>query len=108
AERAAGSWDGVRGLLGGKGANLGEMTKLKMPVPPGFVVTTEACKAFLAAGDRFPRGMWEQALSAVAALERATGKKFGDPDNPLLVSCRSGAKFSMPGMMDTVLNIGLN
>ncbi|HET6492583.1 MAG TPA: pyruvate, phosphate dikinase, partial [Burkholderiales bacterium] len=108
AERAAGSWDGVRGLLGGKGANLGEMTKLKLPVPPGFVVTTEACKAFLAAGDRFPKGMWDQALTAVAALERATGKKFGDPAKPLLVSCRSGAKFSMPGMMDTVLNIGLN
>jgi pyruvate, orthophosphate dikinase len=108
AERAAGSWDGVRGLLGGKGANLGEMTKLKLPVPPGFVVTTEACKAFLAARDTFPKGMWEQVLAAVATLERATGKKFGDPVKPLLVSCRSGAKFSMPGMMDTVLNIGLN
>jgi pyruvate,orthophosphate dikinase len=108
AERAAGSWDGVRALLGGKGANLGEMTKLKLPVPPGFVVTTEACKAFLASGEKFPKGMWEQVLSAVAALEKSTGKKFGDPANPLLVSCRSGAKFSMPGMMDTVLNIGLN
>jgi pyruvate,orthophosphate dikinase len=108
AERAAGSWDGVRGLLGGKGANLGEMTKLGLPVPPGFVVTTEACKAFLASGEKFPKGMWEQVQSAVAALEKATGRKFGDPANPLLVSCRSGAKFSMPGMMDTVLNIGLN
>ncbi len=108
AERAAGSWDGVRELLGGKGANLGEMTKLKLPVPPGFVVTTEACKAFLAAGDRFPKGMWAQVLGAVKALERATGKKLADPGNPLLVSCRSGAKFSMPGMLDTVLNIGLN
>jgi pyruvate,orthophosphate dikinase len=108
AERAARSWDGVRGLLGGKGANLGEMTKLKLPVPPGFVVTTVACRAFLAAGGHFPHGMWEQVLKAVAALERATGKKLGDPENPLLVSCRSGAKFSMPGMMDTVLNIGLN
>jgi pyruvate,orthophosphate dikinase len=108
AEAAAGSWDGVRGLLGGKGANLGEMTKLKLPVPPGFVLTTEACKAFLAACDTFPKGMWEQVLAAVATLERATGKKFGDPVKPLLVSCRSGAKFSMPGMMDTVLNIGLN
>jgi pyruvate,orthophosphate dikinase len=108
AERVAGSWDGVRGLLGGKGANLGEMTKLNLPVPPGFVVTTAACKAFLAAGDKFPKGMWEQVLTKVTALERATGKEFGDPANPLLVSCRSGAKFSMPGMMDTVLNIGLN
>ena len=108
AERVAGSWDGVRALLGGKGANLAEMTKLKIPVPPGFVVTTEACNAFLAAGGRFPRGMWEQVLEAVDTLERAAGKQFGNPDNPLLVSCRSGAKFSMPGMMDTVLNIGLN
>ncbi|MBI3936872.1 MAG: pyruvate, phosphate dikinase [Betaproteobacteria bacterium] len=108
AGRAAGSRDGVRGLLGGKGANLAEMAKLKLPVPPGFIVTTEACKAFLAAGDRFPKGMWQQVLAAVDGLQRATGRKFGDPDNPLLVSCRSGAKFSMPGMMDTVLNIGLN
>ncbi|MGZ8267826.1 MAG: pyruvate, phosphate dikinase [Burkholderiales bacterium] len=108
AERAAGSWDGVRALLGGKGANLAEMTKLGLPVPPGFTVTTEACNAFLAKGGRFPPGMWEQVLDAIKALERMTGKKFGDPRNPLLVSCRSGAKFSMPGMMDTVLNIGLN
>ena len=108
AERAAGSADGVRALLGGKGANLAEMAKLKMPVPPGFVVTTEACKAFLAAHERFPKGMWEQVMKAIGGLERATGKKFGDPRNPLLVSCRSGARFSMPGMMDTVLNIGLN
>ena len=108
AERAAGSADGVRGLLGGKGANLAEMTKLKLPVPPGFVVTTQACNAFLAAGGRFPNGMWAQVLQAVQMLERSTGRKFADPANPLLVSCRSGAKFSMPGMMDTVLNIGLN
>ena len=108
ARRAARSGDGVRALLGGKGANLAEMARLKMPVPPGFVVTTEACKAFLAAKERLPKGMWEQALAALRSLEQATGKKFGDPRNPLLVSCRSGAKFSMPGMMDTVLNIGLN
>jgi pyruvate,orthophosphate dikinase len=108
AERAAGSWESVRGLLGGKGANLAEMTKLGLPVPPGFTITTEACNAFLAAGGRFPQGMWDQVLEAVKALERSTGKKFGDPANPLLVSCRSGAKFSMPGMMDTVLNIGLS
>jgi pyruvate,orthophosphate dikinase len=108
AERAAGSWDGVRALLGGKGANLAEMARLGLPVPPGFIVTTEACKAFLAAGGKFPPRMWDEVLVAVARVERATGKRFGDPDNPLLVSCRSGAKFSMPGMMDTVLNIGMN
>jgi pyruvate,orthophosphate dikinase len=108
AERAAGSWDGVRALLGGKGANLAEMARLGLPVPAGFIVTTEACKAFLAAGGKFPPRMWEEVLAAVARVERSTGKRFGDPDNPLLVSCRSGAKFSMPGMMDTVLNIGMN
>ncbi|HZN22653.1 MAG TPA: pyruvate, phosphate dikinase [Burkholderiales bacterium] len=108
AERAAGSADNLRGLLGGKGAHLAEMKRLGLPVPPGFVVTTEACNAFLAARDRFPRGMWDEVLSAVKALERSTGKRFGDSAKPLLVSCRSGAKFSMPGMMDTVLNIGLN
>jgi pyruvate,orthophosphate dikinase len=108
AEKKSGSWEGVRGLLGGKGANLGEMSRLEIPVPPGFTVTTEACNAYLAAGETFPEGMWEQELEALKAVEKQTGKKFGDPDNPLLVSCRSGAKFSMPGMMDTVLNIGLN
>ncbi|MFQ5342429.1 MAG: pyruvate, phosphate dikinase [Anaerolineae bacterium] len=108
AERYAGSWDGVRGLLGGKGANLADMTRLGLPVPPGFTVTTEACIAYLEAGGQFPEGMWEQSLDALRAVESQAGKKFGDADNPLLVSCRSGAKFSMPGMMDTVLNIGLN
>ncbi len=108
AEQAAGDWEGVRGLLGGKGANLADMTRLKIPVPPGFVITTEACNAYLAQDDSFPEGMWDQVLAAMEATENATGKKFGDPTNPLLVSCRSGAKFSMPGMMDTVLNIGLN
>ncbi len=103
-----GSWDAVRGLLGGKGANLFEMTRIGLPVPPGFTVTTEACNAYLAAGEKFPEGLWEQELAAMKATEEVTGKKFGDPSNPLLVSCRSGAKFSMPGMMDTVLNIGLN
>ena len=103
-----GEWEGVRGLLGGKGANLAEMTRIGVPVPPGFTVTTEACNAYLAAGEKFPEGMWEQALEALKHIEKKTGKKFGDPQNPLLVSCRSGAKFSMPGMMDTVLNIGLN
>lgn len=103
-----GNWDAVRGLLGGKGANLADMTRLGVPVPPGFTVTTEACNAYLAAGGKFPEGMWEQMLEALKEVERLTDKKFGGSDNPLLVSCRSGAKFSMPGMMDTVLNIGLN
>ncbi len=107
AEAYAGSWEGVRGLLGGKGANLAEMTRIGVPVPPGFTVTTEACNAYLEAGETFPEGMWEQELEALKAVEEQTGKKFGDPNNPLLVSCRSGAKFSMPGMMDTVLNLGL-
>lgn len=108
AEQAAGDWEGVRGLLGGKGANLADMTRLNIPVPPGFVVTTEACNAYLAQDNAFPDEMWDQVLVAMAATEKATGRKFGDPADPLLVSCRSGAKFSMPGMMDTVLNIGLN
>ena len=108
AEQYTGSWDGVRGLLGGKGANLAEMMRIGVPVPPGFTITTEACNAYLATGKQLPKGMWEQALAALKVTEKAAGKKFGDPTNPLLVSCRSGAKFSMPGMMDTVLNIGLN
>lgn len=103
-----GDWDKVRGLLGGKGANLADITRLGVPVPFGFVVTTEACNAYLAADSHFTDGMWEQELDALKALEAKTQKKFGDPNNPLLVSCRSGAKFSMPGMMDTVLDIGLN
>ena len=108
AEEYAGSWDKVRGLLGGKGANLADMTRLDVPVPPGFTVTTEACIAYLDAGEEFPEGMWDQVLEAMKYVEEKTGKTFGDPENPLLVSARSGAKFSMPGMMDTVLNIGLN
>jgi pyruvate,orthophosphate dikinase len=97
----------MKALLGGKGANLAEMTGLGLPVPPGFVVTTHACNATLAA-HTLPPGLWDQVCAALARLEKATGKRFGDAGNPLLVSCRSGAKFSMPGMMDTVLNIGLN
>ena len=108
AEKHAGSWDGVRSLLGGKGANLGEMTRIGVPVPPGLTVSTEACNAYLENNMKFPEGMWDQELEAMKAIEKSTGKNFGDKDNPLLVSCRSGAKFSMPGMMDTVLNIGLN
>jgi pyruvate,orthophosphate dikinase len=103
-----GDWDNVRGLLGGKGANLAEMYRIGLPVPPFYTVTTEACNAYLAAGNKFPEGQWDQMMKALAGIEAASGKKFGDPNNPLLVSCRSGAKFSMPGMMDTVLNIGLN
>lgn len=101
-------WESLRGLLGGKGANLFDATSLGIPVPPGFTVTTEGCNDYLAAGEKFPPGSWEQALEAVKGLEEITGKRFGDPKNPLLVSCRSGAKFSMPGMMDTILNIGMN
>lgn len=108
AEKYAGSWDGVRGLLGGKGANLADMTRIGVPVPPFFTVTTEACNAYLDAGNKFPEGMWDQMMAGLIEVEKAAGKKFGDPKNPLLVSCRSGAKMSMPGMMDTVLNIGLN
>ncbi len=103
-----GDWDAARSLLGGKGANLFEMTRLGVPVPPGFTVTTAACNAYLDHDRAFPPGMWEQELAALQRVEASTGKSFGDPSKPLLVSCRSGAKFSMPGMMDTVLNIGLN
>lgn len=98
---------GMKALLGGKGANLCEMTRLGLPVPPGFIVSTEACNAYLAQGGA-PDDLWAQVQAALARVERATGKRFGDPARPLLVSCRSGAKFSMPGMMDTVLNIGMN
>jgi pyruvate,orthophosphate dikinase len=103
-----GDWDKVRGLLGGKGANLAEMARIGVPVPPGFTVSTEACNAYVAANNKFPEGTWDQMMEALRTVEKQAGKKFGDPSNPLLVSCRSGAKFSMPGMMDTVLNIGLN
>ena len=98
----------MKDLLGGKGSGLAEMTNAGMPVPPGFTITTEACNAYYTSGEQFPEGMWDQALEALAKVEAATGKKFGGTDNPLLVSVRSGAKFSMPGMMDTVLNLGLN
>jgi pyruvate,orthophosphate dikinase len=98
----------MKDLLGGKGAGLAEMTNAGLPVPPGFTITTEACNAYYAEGAKFPEGMWDQVLSAMKQVEEATGKRFGDPSNPLLVSVRSGAKFSMPGMMDTVLNLGLN
>jgi pyruvate,orthophosphate dikinase len=98
----------MRDLLGGKGAGVAEMTNAGLPVPPGFTITTEACNAYYDAGKQFPEGMWQQALAALKIIEQQTGKKFGDKENPLLVSVRSGAKFSMPGMMDTVLNLGIN
>ncbi|UCD33119.1 MAG: pyruvate, phosphate dikinase [Desulfobacterales bacterium] len=107
-KQVGGEWENVRGLLGGKGANLAEMVRVGIPVPPGFTVTTEACIAYLDAAETFPEGLQEQLLEALKKVEKITGKKFGNPKNPLLVSCRSGGKFSMPGMMDTVLNIGLN
>ncbi|KRF30672.1 pyruvate, phosphate dikinase [Nocardioides sp. Soil805] len=94
-------------LLGGKGANLAEMSNLGLPVPPGFTITTEACRAYLAHGAE-PDGLADQVSTHLSSLESAMGRRLGDPDDPLLVSVRSGAKFSMPGMMETVLNIGLN
>ncbi|HMM93945.1 pyruvate, phosphate dikinase [Phycicoccus sp.] len=93
-------------LLGGKGANLAEMTRLGIPVPPGFTITTEACRQFLATAT-VPDGLWDEVDQHVAALEARTGRRLGDPTDPMLVSVRSGAKFSMPGMMETVLDIGL-
>ena len=106
-----GKADGIgdmKDLLGGKGAGLAEMTNLKIPVPAGFTVTTEACNEYFKAGKKYPPGMWEQVLENLKKVEKAMGIKFGDSVNPLLISVRSGAKFSMPGMMDTVLNLGLN
>jgi pyruvate,orthophosphate dikinase len=97
----------LKDLLGGKGANLAEMTNLGLPVPPGFTITTEACKEYLRTGQE-PAGLRDQVTEHLRSLEAAMGKRLGDPDDPLLVSVRSGAKFSMPGMMETVLNVGLN
>ena len=99
---------GMKDLLGGKGAGLAEMTNAGLPTPPGFTITTEACNDYFTAGKKLPAGLWDDVLAAVKVVEQQTGKGFGDPKNPLLVSVRSGAKFSMPGMMDTVLNLGLN
>src|SRR6266568_4592752 len=98
----------MKNLLGGKGANLAEMTSLGLPVPPGFTITTDACKAYMGAGNKIPDGLMEEVAQARAALEAEMGKRLGDEADPLLVSVRSGAAFSMPGMMDTVLNLGLN
>src|SRR5438034_1961230 len=98
----------MRDLLGGKGAGLAEMTNAKLPVPPGFTITTAACNAYFAGKKKLPPGLWDQVERALATVERSAKKKLGDPKDPLLVSVRSGAAMSMPGMMDTVLNLGLN
>ena len=95
-------------LLGGKGANLHEMTRIGLPVPPGFTITTEVCTYYYANKRTYPKVLADQVNTALAKLEAVTGKKFGDRQNPLLVSVRSGARESMPGMMDTILNLGLN
>lgn len=98
----------MKDLLGGKGANLAEMTNIGLSVPQGFTITTEACRDYYANGQEFPEQMWEQIIPAIQDIEASSGKRFGSIDNPLLVSVRSGAKISMPGMMDTILNLGLN
>ena len=98
----------MRDLLGGKGAGVAEMTNAGLPVPPGFTITTEACNAYYDSDKQFPQGLWEQVREGIKIVEQQTGKGFGKQENPLLVSVRSGAKFSMPGMMDTVLNLGIN
>ncbi|MCH8275437.1 MAG: pyruvate, phosphate dikinase [Armatimonadetes bacterium] len=98
----------MRDLLGGKGANLAEMTNIGLPVPPGFIITTEACRQYYAQKEQLPDGLMDSVRSAMSEIEGDIGRKFGDTENPLLASVRSGSKFSMPGMMDTVLNLGLN
>src|SRR5450631_460446 len=98
----------LKDLLGGKGANLADMTLVPLPVPPGFTITTDTCGDYNDAGQKLPKGLMEDVRANIAKVEKATGKKFGSAQNPLLVAARSGAKMSMPGMMDTVLNIGLN
>src|ERR1700682_4739666 len=98
----------MKELLGGKGAGLDEMTRAGMPVPPGFTITTQACLDYYKLGRRFPDGLDDEIKSAMRELEKRTGKGFGSSADPLLVSVRSGARVSMPGMMDTILNLGLN
>src|SRR5581483_8934185 len=99
--------DGGRELLGGKGIGLAEMTQLGIPVPAGFTITTDACRAYMASGGEVD-GLDDQIAEHIERLEQQSGKRFGDPSDPLLVSVRSGAAISMPGMMDTILNVGLN
>src|ERR1700685_1570974 len=98
----------MKDVLGGKGAGLAEMSKAGVPVPPGFTISTEVCNIYFQAGNKVPKEINDQCLSALMTLESRTGKRLGDPTNPLLLSVRSGAKFSMPGMMNTILNLGLN
>src|SRR5213592_2223070 len=98
----------MKALLGGKGSGLAEMTHAGVPVPPGFTITTEVCRWYSAHGGRLPDGFEEEQRHSLERLEEIMGKRLGNPADPLLVSVRSGAKFSMPGMMDTVLNLGLN
>ena len=98
----------MRDLLGGKGANLAQMVKIGLPVPPGFTITTQTCIDYYANHKKFPAGLEDQILRNLKAIEKETKKKFGDPSNALLLSVRSGARDSMPGMMDTILNLGLN
>src|SRR6476659_4206481 len=99
---------GMADLLGGKGANLAEMSRLGLPVPPGFTISTEVCTYYYAHGQSYPGVLRRQASEALGRVERVVGRRFGDAKNPLLVSVRSGARASMPGMMDTILNLGLN
>ena len=98
----------MRNLLGGKGANLAEMTNLGLPVPPGLTITTETCMDYINNGNKMPEGLMDEVKTALKDIEAKAGKKFGDSANPLLVSVRSGARVSMPGMMETILNLGLN
>jgi len=98
----------MRELLGGKGANLAEMVGLGLPVPPGFTITTEACRDYYERGHTVPDALWEDVRRHLSEVEQAIGRSFGDAENPLLVSVRSGSKLSMPGMMDTILNLGLS
>jgi len=98
----------MKDLLGGKGANLAEMVNMELRVPPGFTITTKTCAEFFEAKGKFPSGLWAEVMEHLKGVEKATGKKFGDAKNPLLFSVRSGAPRSMPGMMDTVLNLGIN
>ena len=98
----------LKNLLGGKGANLAEMTRLDIPVPPGFTISTDSCNAYLNNNKQFPQGLWDEVLDHIKVLEKSSSKGFGSSENPLLVSVRSGAPVSMPGMMDTILNLGLN
>ncbi len=97
-----------KNLLGGKGANLAEMARIGLPVPPGFTISTEVCTHYYASGRTYPKGLEKDVAAHLKGVEKKLGKKFGDPKNPLLVSVRSGARASMPGMMDTILNLGLN